>query len=112
MARKRYFSLSLEQRMDMVNKLDMPQHDKNNLMFLMKCSPDEMVQFLQTASQDDIDYAQELFRIANNLIAKKLYQLDLEEEALNSDVDMSDVKDYLKKFMLKGDKNGKSRNPK
>lgn len=91
----------------MIKSLDMPQRDKDNLLFLMNCSEDEMVNFLQNSSQDDIDYAEELFKTANKLMAKKLYQLDLEENKFNDDVkDFSQAKEYLKKFTLKGNYNG------
>jgi hypothetical protein len=93
--------------MNMIKSLDMPQRDKDNLLFLMNCSEDEMVNFLQNSSQDDIDYAEELFKTANKLMAKKLYQLDLEENKFNDDVkDFSQAKEYLKKFTLKGNYNG------
>ena len=91
----------------MIKTLDMPQKDKDNLLFLMNCSEDEMVNFLQNSSQDDIDYAEQLFKTANKMIAKKLYQFDLEENKFNDDVkDFSVAKEYLKKFTLKGDYNG------
>ena len=107
MPKRKYFVLSHEKRMSMIKNLDMPERDKNNLLFLMNCSEDEMVNFLTNASQDDIDYAEHLFKTANKMIAKKLYQFDMEENKFYDDVkDFSDAKEYLKKFTLKGDYNG------
>ena len=107
MPKRKYYVLSHETRMNMIKTLDMPQKDKDNLLFLMNCSEDEMVNFLQNSSQDDIDYAEQLFKTANKMIAKKLYQFDMEENKFYDDVkDFSDAKEYLKKFTLKGDYNG------
>jgi hypothetical protein len=111
MAKKtKYYRLTREEKTKMIESLDMPERDKKNLMFLMQCTPDEMVSFLQTAPQDDIDYADGLFRTANKLIAKKLLAMDNGEDDY-PEVDVKDfkqAKDYLKKFMLKGDNDGTS----
>jgi hypothetical protein len=107
MAKRKYYILTHEKRMSMIQELDMPKKDKDNLLFLMNCSEDQMIDFLQKASQDDIDYAEELFKSANKMIVKKLQQMDLEQNMLNDDVkDFSQAKVYLKKFTLKGDYNG------
>jgi hypothetical protein len=94
----------------MIESLDMSERDKKNLLFLMYSTPDDMVAFLQNAPQEDVEYAESLFRTANLLMAKKLQEMENgEDDYPEVDVkDFSDAKDYLKKFMLKGDNDGTS----
>ena len=118
MATKKHklYKITREQRLLMVDKLDLSEHDKYNLKFLMSCTSEELDVFLRQATQDDIDYAQELFKIGNSQIAKQLYIFELESIIIGSSLntiqpldnikEVDEAKDYLKKFTLKGDCNG------
>lgn len=58
----------------------MNNHDRANLEFLLKATPEVLEEWSREVTQDDLDYAQELF---------DAYQLELDEreKALNIDDD-------------------------
>jgi hypothetical protein len=72
----------------------MNNRDINNLQFLMRVSDEEFEQWCLRATPDDYDYALSLFKAKNAI--DMIHQL---EKPVN---DISDAKDVLKKYMLKG----------
>jgi hypothetical protein len=72
----------------------MNNRDINNLQFLMRVSDEEFEQWCLRATPDDYDYALSLFKAKNAI--DMMHQL---EKPVN---DISDAKDVLKKYMLKG----------
>ena len=72
----------------------MNNRDINNLQFLMNASNEEFEQWCLRATPDDYDYALSLFKAKNAI--DMMHQL---EKPVN---DISDAKDVLKKYMLKG----------
>lgn len=64
--------------------------DKNNLAFILKCSPDGLKQFCLESEDDDILYALELIRTALD---------ELCEERL-TDNDLGEANQVLQKFRL------------
>ena len=50
----------------------MDDHDRKNLEFLLKATPEVLEQWSQEVTQDDLDYAQELL---------DAYQIELDERA-------------------------------
>ena len=72
----------------------MNTHDRNNLRFLLSLTDDAFLEFAQSVSQDDIDYALEL------LIA---YRNELTLAAMDAPVDNVEIaKIYLTIFLLGG----------
>lgn len=72
----------------------MNTHDRNNLKFLLSLTDEAFVEFAQSVSQDDIDYALEL------LIA---YRNELIVASLDAPVENVEIaKNYLTKFLLGG----------
>ena len=72
----------------------MNNRDLNNLQFLMRVSDEEFDQWCLRATPDDYDYALSLFKAKNAI--DMMHQL---EKPVN---DISDAKDILKKYTLKG----------
>jgi hypothetical protein len=72
----------------------MNNRDINNLQFLMRVSDEEFEQWCLRATPDDYDYALSLFKAKNAI--DMIHQL---EKPVN---DISDAKDILKKYTLKG----------
>jgi hypothetical protein len=72
----------------------MNNRDINNLQFLMRVSDEEFDQWCLRATPDDYEYALSLFKAKNAI--DMMHQL---EKPVN---DISDAKDVLKKYMLKG----------
>ncbi len=72
----------------------MNNRDLNNLQFLMNASNEEFEQWCLRATPDDYDYALSLFKAKNAI--DMIHQL---EKPVN---DISDAKDILKKYTLKG----------
>jgi hypothetical protein len=72
----------------------MNNRDINNLQFLMRVSDEEFDQWCLRATPDDYEYALSLFKAKNAI--DMIHQL---EKPVN---DISDAKDVLKKYMLKG----------
>jgi len=72
----------------------MNNRDINNLQFLMRVSDEEFDQWCLRATPDDYEYALSLFKAKNAI--DMMHQL---EKPVN---DISDAKDILKKYTLKG----------
>ena len=72
----------------------MNNRDLNNLQFLMRVSDEEFEQWCLRATPDDYDYALSLFKAKRAI--DMMHQL---ETPVN---DISDAKDILKKYTLKG----------
>jgi hypothetical protein len=72
----------------------MNNRDINNLQFLMNASNEEFEQWCLRATPDDYDYALSLFKAKRAI--DMMHQL---EKPVN---DISDAKDILKKYTLKG----------
>ena len=71
----------------------MNQHDRHNVMFLLNADKATMVDWFNTVSQDDIDYALEILQAYKS-------ELMLKEMELMDDVDDTDLAcEVLKKFM-------------
>jgi len=70
--------------------------DKNNLMFIMKLSRQELIEWFMESSEDDRLYAEELLARAHLLLDVK------EVEFFDDTEDLSDAKTVLKQFTLKG----------
>ena len=110
--RTRFMNLSLEEQYDLMRNINLPARDKNNLIFLLSRTDEEMEEFLNGASVDDINYAGELFAAANMELDRylKSARKEIRDEFENVDVtDTSEATDYLKKFMLKGDYDGNAK---
>ena len=72
----------------------MNNRDINNLQVLMRVSDEEFDQWCLRATPDDYEYALSLFKAKNAI--DMMHQL---EKPVN---DISDAKDILKKYTLKG----------
>jgi hypothetical protein len=59
----------------------MNDHDRANLEFLLKATPEVLEEWSREVTQDDLDYAQELF---------DAYQLELNEREKALDMDIDD----------------------
>lgn len=55
----------------------MNKHDKDNLKFLMQCPQEQFDEWMEKATQDDIDYAVELVRKAKAELL--LQEMELKE---------------------------------
>ena len=74
----------------------MTKWDRNNLNFLLGLDDAGMTAWAEQATQDDFDYARELFNTHRTEL--ELAALDkIDELAVN----LGEVGDYLKKFQLK-----------
>ena len=70
--------------------------DKNNLMFIMKLSNKELIEWFMESSEDDRLYAEEL-------LARAHLELDIKDLEFSDMVeDLSEAKSVLKQFTLKG----------
>ena len=78
----------------------MNPYDKKNLDFLMYASPETIRDWYEHVSEDDIQYAIELIRMAR--LEMSLEELDIAEYAMPESEDFSDAKEALSKFTLKG----------
>jgi hypothetical protein len=72
----------------------MNNRDINNLQFLMNASNEEFEQWCLRATPDDYDYALSLFKAKN--------AIDMMHQLEKPVTDISDAKDLLKQYMLKG----------
>ena len=72
----------------------MNNRDINNLQFLMRVSDEEFDQWCLRATPDDYEYALSLFKAKNAI--DMMHQLETPVK------DISEAKDVLKKYMLKG----------
>ena len=73
----------------------MNEHDKANLEFILTASPETLVDWYQSLSEDDIAYAQELLATAKT-------ELDLRVIELFDDVpDVNLANNVLDKYRLK-----------
>lgn len=74
----------------------MNDRDKSNLQYILSLNEEKFEHWYATLSTDDMDYAMELLRTARTEIA-------IQMASLNDDVkDVSDAKNVLKQFTLKG----------
>lgn len=71
----------------------MNKHDLSNIEFILTRTPEQLMKWWDTLSLDDQEYA---VSIVNQ------YREELEAIAFydNKDIDVSDAKNYLKKFQL------------
>lgn len=76
----------------------MTERDKENLDFLLNVSEKTFVRWLFQADEDDIEYALELIQQHNkNIITKEIL---LRDEKNDSEIDTTQAKQILKRFML------------
>ena len=68
----------------------MDQQDRDNLNFIMKSSSKDFDRWLETASDDDIEYALEIIAKRKSEVSKALNEFDFNAGT------------YLKKFQLNG----------
>lgn len=71
--------------------------DRDNLNFLLNASKDDMEDWWQHATQEDIEYASKLFQIARNEIEMQLIDL----LHLTEVEDFTEANAVLAKFRLK-----------
>jgi len=74
----------------------MNKRDINNLKFLLSLSAEDMKIFVSLATEDDLQYIEELFTQARAGVVAKILEQDMEVDTLDQ------TKEYLKKFTLKG----------
>lgn len=67
----------------------MNDHDAGNLQFLLTVDEHTLLDWYNSASEDDIQYARDLFTIA---------RLDLIDQAVDSMVEYSDTTDIIQRF--------------
>lgn len=73
--------------------------DLDNLRFLMNIKQNEFDEWMEQASEDDIDYALELIKCARSELTVQL--MDAEEELQECDgMDLSEAQKVLAKFVL------------
>lgn len=77
--------------------------DKDNFQFIMNCSHAVFIEWLEQATDDDLAYFDELIKAGKKEIAKEISRLKVLEleESETSEVQVTEAKDYLKKFRLK-----------
>lgn len=82
----------------------MNERDRQNLDFLMSASPDVLRDWYNSVSEDDVNYASELLRLASEELDRKaLIAAAHDCLALNDEtIDCSEAKAVIAKFMLKG----------
>jgi len=75
----------------------MNEHDRGNLDFLLKISPETFDDWLQQASADDVDYALELMQQAKlELILQKIEIMDEVEDLSLAESVLSNIIDKIK----------------
>ena len=74
----------------------MNDYDKNNYDYIMHLSEDEYDEFLETASEDDLNYLQELMDQKKVELQMNIHEF---EDKLAS-LDTSMAMELLRKFML------------
>ena len=72
----------------------MNDHDRSNLQFILSLDEDGFDKWTATLSEDDVDYALELLRIARTNLLVQVAEITDEVE------DTSDAMQVLKGFML------------
>lgn len=71
----------------------MNERDKRNLDFLMKSSQKDFEEWMEQASQEDIDYALEI--IQRSKLELMVEQMELQELAIVEDSDVCEAKHIL-----------------
>ena len=74
-------------------KRRMTKTDRNNFNYLMNCSPEKFDEWIQEASNDDVDYALELFRFAK--LELMVEQMELQEMAIMFEDDTIEAKQII-----------------
>ena len=72
----------------------MNDHDRSNLQFILSLDENGFDKWTATLSEDDVDYALELLKVARTEVMMQAVSLTDEVE------DTSDAMDVLKGFML------------
>lgn len=74
----------------------MNEHDRSNYDYIMRLSDEEFADWMDQASDDDLEYAQELIRIRRVEILEQT--LDFEDKLAS--LDYSQAEKLLKRYML------------
>ncbi len=74
----------------------MNDYDKNNYEYVMSLSEEDYDEFLETASEDDLSYLQELMDQKKVELQMNIHEF---EDKLAS-IDVSQAQQFLRKFML------------
>ncbi len=74
----------------------MNDHDKDNYEYIMSLSEEDYDMFLETASEDDLNYLQELMDQKKVELQMNIHEF---EDKLAS-IDVSQAQQFLRKFML------------
>ncbi len=74
----------------------MNQHDRDNLQFLLTADSECMQNWYASVSQDDIEYAQELLRMAGTELEVK----EMEFADAHNNLDITQAQSVLARFRL------------
>ena len=74
----------------------MNDYDKNNYDYVMSLSEEDYDMFLETASEDDLNYLQELMDQKKVELQMNIHEFEDKLAAL----DVSQAQQFLRKFML------------
>ena len=77
----------------------MNSRDQANLDFIMNTSEKDFDEWLDTATQDDIDYAMELIRRSRT--DKMIEIMELQDLMASHEDEMEDAQEVLSRFILK-----------
>ena len=77
----------------------MNSRDQANLDFIMNTSEKDFDEWLETATQDDIDYAMELIRRSRT--DKMIEIMELQDLMASHEDEMEDAQEVLSRFILK-----------
>lgn len=82
--------MTKEKFIQLIKSLDMPDHDINNLVFILSASKEILKSWYFSVEKDDIDYAFELLEEAQNQL----------NDRTDDDEISAELKAYLKNFQL------------
>ena len=74
----------------------MNDHDRSNYDYIMRLTDEQFAEWMDQASDDDLEYAQELIRIRRVELMEST--LDFEDKLAN--LDQTAALEVLKRFML------------
>lgn len=74
----------------------MKKYDRDNLNFLMKCTEKDFDEWMDEASNDEVEYAMELIRQAKSELI--IEEIELQDLTVKFEDDMDDAKQILKRI--------------
>jgi len=86
--------ITVNELLEMITSMN--TRDKKNLKFLLTITPKSYAKWYVQATQEDLEYADELLARAKNEILLRMH-----EDKMDEVPDVSEAKELLKKFQLK-----------